>query len=59
VLGAVENVLGRAASTCCSTTWRPRGRSGFFDVMPVRKRVDAIVFASLVLSDAEADALHA
>jgi LacI family transcriptional regulator, repressor for deo operon, udp, cdd, tsx, nupC, and nupG len=33
------------------------GRERFFDLMPVRKRVDAIVFASLVLTDAEADAL--
>jgi LacI family repressor for deo operon, udp, cdd, tsx, nupC, and nupG len=33
------------------------GRNRFFDVMPMRKRVDAILVASLVLSDEEFDAL--
>ncbi|MEP7019299.1 MAG: LacI family DNA-binding transcriptional regulator [Pseudonocardiales bacterium] len=33
------------------------GRDRFFDVMPMRKRVDAVLVASLVLSDEEFDAL--
>lgn len=35
------------------------GRRRFFDVMPVRKRVDGILVASLVLSDEEFEALAA
>jgi LacI family transcriptional regulator, repressor for deo operon, udp, cdd, tsx, nupC, and nupG len=34
------------------------GRSRFFDVMPMRKRVDAVLVASLVLSDDEIAALQ-
>jgi DNA-binding LacI/PurR family transcriptional regulator len=33
------------------------GRSRFFDVMPMRKRVDGVLIASLVLDEAEFDAL--
>lgn len=33
------------------------GRERFFDVMPMRKRVDAVLVASLVLTDEEFDAL--
>ena len=33
------------------------GRARFFDVMPMRKRVDGVLVISLVLSDAEFDAL--
>jgi LacI family transcriptional regulator, repressor for deo operon, udp, cdd, tsx, nupC, and nupG len=33
------------------------GRSRFFDVMPMRKRVDGVLVASLMLDDAEFDAL--
>jgi LacI family transcriptional regulator, repressor for deo operon, udp, cdd, tsx, nupC, and nupG len=33
------------------------GRDAFFDVMPMRKRVDAVLVASLVLSDEEFDSL--
>jgi LacI family transcriptional regulator, repressor for deo operon, udp, cdd, tsx, nupC, and nupG len=33
------------------------GRQRFFDVMPMRKRVDGVLIASLVLDDAEFDAL--
>lgn len=33
------------------------GRTRFFDVMPVRKRVDGVIVASLVLDDAEFGAL--
>jgi LacI family repressor for deo operon, udp, cdd, tsx, nupC, and nupG len=58
VLGAVENVLHRAGFDLLLYNLGDReGRQRFFDVMPVRKRVDAIVFASLVLTDEEADAL--
>lgn len=35
------------------------GRELFFDVMPIRKRVDAVLIASLVLTDDEFDALSA
>lgn len=35
------------------------GRERFFDIMPMRKRVDAVLVASLVLSDAEFEALDA
>jgi LacI family transcriptional regulator, repressor for deo operon, udp, cdd, tsx, nupC, and nupG len=34
-----------------------QGRTRFFDVMPMRKRVDGVLVASLVLDDAEFDAL--
>ena len=34
-----------------------QGRARFFEVMPMRKRVDAILVASLVLTDDEFDAL--
>jgi DNA-binding LacI/PurR family transcriptional regulator len=34
------------------------GRARFFDVMPMRKRVDAVLIASLVLTDAEFAALE-
>ena len=34
------------------------GRSTFFDAMPLRKRVDGVLVASLVLDDAEFDALR-
>jgi DNA-binding LacI/PurR family transcriptional regulator len=33
------------------------GRARFFDVMPMRKRVDGVLVASIVLDDAEFDAL--
>jgi DNA-binding LacI/PurR family transcriptional regulator len=33
------------------------GRARFFDIMPMRKRVDAVLVASLVLTDAEFQAL--
>jgi DNA-binding LacI/PurR family transcriptional regulator len=35
------------------------GRTRFFDVMPMRKRVDAVLVASLVLTDDEFDSLAA
>ena len=37
----------------------PDGRQRFFTMMRVRKRVDALLVASLVLTDSEADAPHA
>jgi LacI family transcriptional regulator, repressor for deo operon, udp, cdd, tsx, nupC, and nupG len=37
----------------------PEGRQHFFTMMRVRKRVDALIVASLVLTDVEADALLA
>ncbi len=59
VLSAVENVLGQAGfDLLLYNLGDEQGRQRFFKLMPVRKRVDAIVIASLVLSDAEAAALH-
>ncbi|HEY3629275.1 MAG TPA: LacI family DNA-binding transcriptional regulator [Jatrophihabitantaceae bacterium] len=58
VLGAVENVLHRAGfDLLLYNLGDHEGRQRFFEVMPARKRVDAIIFASLVLSDDEADVL--
>jgi len=58
VLGAVENVLRQAGfDLLLYNLGDQEGRQRFFEVMPARKRVDAIIFASLVLSDAEADVL--
>jgi DNA-binding LacI/PurR family transcriptional regulator len=58
VLGAVESVLHRAGfDLLLYNLGDEEGRQRFFDELPVRKRVDAIVFASLVLSDEEAEAL--
>ena len=59
VLGAVEGVLHQAGfDLLLYNLGDQQGRRRFFAEMPVRKRVDAIVIASLVLSDDEADALH-
>lgn len=59
VLGAVESVLQQAGfDLLLYNLGDQRGRQRFFELMPVRKRVDAIVFASLVLTDEEADALR-
>jgi DNA-binding LacI/PurR family transcriptional regulator len=58
VLGAIQSVLYRAGFDLLLYNLGDReGRQRFFDMMPVRKRVDAIVLASLVLSDEEAEAL--
>ncbi|HEX9231754.1 MAG TPA: LacI family DNA-binding transcriptional regulator, partial [Jatrophihabitantaceae bacterium] len=54
VLGAVESVLHHAGfDLLLYNLGDHEGRQRFFARMPVRKRVDAIVIASLVLSDDE------
>jgi LacI family transcriptional regulator, repressor for deo operon, udp, cdd, tsx, nupC, and nupG len=59
VLGAVEGVLHRAGfDLLLYNLGDHEGRQRFFTRMPVRKRVDAIVIASLVLSAREAGALR-
>jgi LacI family transcriptional regulator, repressor for deo operon, udp, cdd, tsx, nupC, and nupG len=59
VLGAVESVLHRAGfDLLLYNLGDEEGRQRFFTRMPVRKRVDAIVIASLVLTDDEAGALR-
>ena len=59
VLGGVEGVLHEAGfDLLLYNLGDEQGRQRFFQALPVRKRVDAIVIASLVLSDDEADALH-
>jgi LacI family transcriptional regulator, repressor for deo operon, udp, cdd, tsx, nupC, and nupG len=58
VLGAVESVLHHAGlDLLLYNLGDEEGRQRFFTRMPVRKRVDAIVIASLVLTDDEAGAL--
>lgn len=58
VLGAVESVLHHGGfDLLLYNLGDEEGRQRFFTRMPVRKRVDAIVIASLVLSDDEAGAL--
>ena len=59
VLGAVESVLHQAGyDLLLYNLGDMEGRQRFFEVLPVRKRVDAIVFASLVLTDDEAEVLQ-
>ncbi len=58
VLGAVEAVLHQGGyGLLLYNLGDPAGRTRFFDAMPMRKRVDALIIASLVLSDDEAAAL--
>jgi LacI family repressor for deo operon, udp, cdd, tsx, nupC, and nupG len=58
VLGAVESVLHEAGfDLLLYNLGDATGRHRFFRRMPVRKRVDALVIAALVLSDDEAHAL--
>jgi LacI family transcriptional regulator, repressor for deo operon, udp, cdd, tsx, nupC, and nupG len=58
VLGAVESVLNECRyDLLLYNLSDPKGRDRFFDTMPVRKRVDALLIASLVLTDEEADLL--
>jgi LacI family transcriptional regulator, repressor for deo operon, udp, cdd, tsx, nupC, and nupG len=60
VIGTVEAALRRAGfDLLLYNLGDPAGRARFFDVMPIRKRVDAVIIASLVLSDEEFDALSA
>jgi DNA-binding LacI/PurR family transcriptional regulator len=58
ILGAVEAVLHQAHfDLLLYNLGDEAGRQRFFTDLPVRKRVDALLIASLVLSDEETDAL--
>ncbi|MBV9594328.1 MAG: LacI family DNA-binding transcriptional regulator [Actinobacteria bacterium] len=60
ILGAVEAVLhDRGFDLLLYNLGDTAGRDRFFNTMPVRKRVDALVVASLVLTESETDALLA
>jgi DNA-binding LacI/PurR family transcriptional regulator len=60
VLGAIEAVLHDAGfDLLLYNLGDPAGRERFFTQMPARKRVDALVVASLVLSEAETESLQA
>lgn len=59
LLGAVERVLHEGGyDLLLYNLGDKEGRQRFFEGLPVRKRVDAIVFASLVLTDDEAETLQ-
>src|SRR5262249_31609799 len=59
LLGAVESVLHQAGyDLLLYNLGDMEGRQRFFEVLPVRKRVDAIVFASLGLTDDAAKVRH-
>ncbi len=59
VLGAVEGVLNDAnMDLLLYNLGDMAGRERFFRDLPVRKRVDAIIIATLVLTDTEMDALR-
>jgi DNA-binding LacI/PurR family transcriptional regulator len=58
VIATVETALRRSGfDLLLYNLGDEEGRSRFFDVMPVRKRVDGVLIASLVLDDAEFGAL--
>jgi DNA-binding LacI/PurR family transcriptional regulator len=58
VIATVETALRRAGfDLLLYNLGDADGRSRFFDVMPMRKRVDGVLVASLVLDDAEFAAL--
>jgi DNA-binding LacI/PurR family transcriptional regulator len=60
VIDAVESVLRSAGyDLLLYNLGDEAGRERFFDDMPVRKRVDAVLIASLVLTDEEFSALEA
>ena len=60
VLAAIEAVLHDAAfDLLLYNLSDPAGRDRFFTEMPVRKRVDALLIASLVLTQAETEVLQA
>lgn len=60
VLGAVEAELGKAGYDLLLYNLNDRsGRERFFEILPVRKRVDAVLVVSLSLSASELDALRA
>jgi LacI family transcriptional regulator, repressor for deo operon, udp, cdd, tsx, nupC, and nupG len=59
VLGAFQSVLHAACyDLLLYNLGDPAGRAEFFRELPVRKRVDALLIATLVLSDAESEALQ-
>jgi DNA-binding LacI/PurR family transcriptional regulator len=58
VISTVESALRRAGfDLLLYNLGDEDGRARFFDVMPMRKRVDGVLIASLVLEDTEFDAL--
>ena len=58
VIDTVETALRKAGfDLLLYNLGHEEGRSRFFDMMPMRKRVDAVLVASLVLSDDEIAAL--
>jgi DNA-binding LacI/PurR family transcriptional regulator len=60
VLGAIEAVLHDAGfDLLLYNLGDPAGRDRFFREMPARKRVDALVVASLVLTESETEILRA
>lgn len=60
VLGGIEAELRRAGyDVLLYNLADPEGRDRFFTVLPPRKRVDALLFANLVLTDAEFESLAA
>jgi LacI family repressor for deo operon, udp, cdd, tsx, nupC, and nupG len=59
VIDTVETALRRAGfDLLLYNLGDEAGRSRFFDVMPMRKRVDAVLVVSLVLSDEEISSLQ-
>jgi len=59
ILGAVEAVLSKAGyDLLLNNLADTDGRERFFSVLPVRKRVDAVIVVSLVLTDSEVAALR-
>jgi LacI family repressor for deo operon, udp, cdd, tsx, nupC, and nupG len=59
LLGAIESVLSDAGYDLLLQNLADiRGRERFFTTLPVRKRVDAVLVASLALTDAEVAALR-
>lgn len=59
VLGAVESVLSAAGyDLLLHNLGDSAGREQFFSVLPVRKRVDALVVVSLALTEDEVEALQ-
>jgi len=59
VLGSVESVLSNANyDLLLHNLGDSAGRSRFFSVLPVRKRVDAVLVVSLALTDEEVAALQ-
>jgi LacI family repressor for deo operon, udp, cdd, tsx, nupC, and nupG len=58
VIATVENALRRGGyDLLLYNLGDARGRARFFDVMPMRKRVDAVLISSLMLEEAEFTAL--